>query len=91
MSKARLAPLVRRSDEDEALIYCGPDIGRVLKQYSVFIGPLPADAMEIIKKHPCVKKLLVPASQYHKVSTLVQTQGTIENYWFNRVFEEMGE
>ena len=91
MNKIQPYPLARRTDEDEALIYCGPDIGRVLKQYSIFIGPLPLDAMEIIKKHPCVKKLLFPASQYHKVSTLVQTAGTIENFWFNRVLEEMGE
>ena len=91
MSKIHTTPLSHRSDEDEALIYCGPDIGRVLKQYSVYIGSLPADAMEIIKKHPCVKKLLFPASQYHSVSTLVLTPGTIENFWFNRVLEEMGE
>ena len=90
MSKIQSTPLVRRTSEDEALIYCGPDIGRILKQYSVFIGPLPADALDIIKKHPCVKKMLFPASEYHKVGTLVHTPGTIENYWFNKVLEEMG-
>jgi hypothetical protein len=82
-------PIARRSESDEAIIYCGPSIGRVLKQYAVFTGNLSLEVRELVKKHPCVKKLLIPVSRITKVKMAVQTQGTLEYQWFQIINQEV--
>ncbi|MDR1912962.1 MAG: hypothetical protein LBQ68_00560 [Clostridiales bacterium] len=82
-------PLSKHNETDEALIYCGPSIGRVLKQNAVFIGVLPQNVLDVVKKHPCIKKLLVPASQLATINMALITPGTVENMWFVRISREM--
>jgi len=81
--------LTRRKETDEAIIYCGPNIGRVLRQYAVFIGPPPEIALDIIKKHPSIRKMIVPVSQLPKFKAALLTPGTVENLWFNKIYNEL--
>ncbi|MDR2648825.1 MAG: hypothetical protein LBB94_03800 [Clostridiales bacterium] len=81
--------LSRRRESDEALIYCGPSIDRVLKQYAVYSGPLPKIALDVIKKHPCIKKMFIPVSRLPAVKIALMTPGTVENLWFNKIYREL--
>lgn len=46
--------------EAATVVYCGPTIPGVAKQFTVFQGGLPAPLAEAIKKTPAMGELIIP-------------------------------
>lgn len=84
MSKVAKAP----SQEQERLIYCGPNIpGGVLQRYTVYKGGLPAHLGDLFAKCPAIKRLFVPVTDLAQAESAIATKGTPENAYFNEVLQ----
>lgn len=46
------------------VVYCGPTVRGVAKQYTVFSGGIPEALEDFSERHPEVKALLVPVEQF---------------------------
>ena len=60
------------------VVYCGPTVRGVAKQYTVFSGGIPEALEDFSERHPEVKALLVPVEQFAETRRKMETAGTAE-------------
>ena len=48
------------AQKPEAIVYCGPSVRGIAKQYTVYHGRLPAQLVTFLAKHPAAQSLCVP-------------------------------
>lgn len=44
----------------QTVVYCGPTLPGVAKQYTVYKGALPEQLTAAIKKEPAIRELIIP-------------------------------
>jgi hypothetical protein len=74
---------------DGILVYCGPSVRYVARQYTVFAGEIPAALAEFIRKHPAAGALLVPVEKFAETRRKLETKGTAEAVLYNKVKSEL--
>lgn len=62
--KAAVSPV-----QVEAVVYCGPTVKNVVKQFTVYSDPnaLPDDLTDFLNKIPTAKGMLIPVSRFAQV------------------------
>lgn len=70
---------------NDTVVYCGPDIRNVVKQFTVFQGDLPVMVKDQIDKTPLIGKLVVPVTELSRMRKSMVETGTPENIWYNKI------
>ena len=50
----------KNSAPTQTVVYCGPTLPGVAKQYTVYKGALPEQLTAAIKKEPAIRELIIP-------------------------------
>lgn len=74
---------------DSPLVYCGPTVRGVAKQYTVFAGGIPQVLADFITKHPAAKGLVVPTNKFAETRKKVETAGTAEAILYQKIKREL--
>lgn len=73
----------------DALVYCGPSVRGVAKQYTVFSGGLPREVEEFREKHPLINDLIVPVEDFPEMRKKIETPGTRESLVYRNIKSEI--
>lgn len=76
---------------EKAVVYCGPSIYRVARQYTVFIehdGRLPTYLEDFIAQYPITRKLIIPIDDFAAFDGRLRTHGTEEANWYEQLRNE---
>ena len=86
MSTKKVLPKTAAKEPDH-VIYCGPSLPARygLRQYTVFLGPLPGHVQQLIEKCPAIKALMVPVAELAAVKTAMQKVGSVEAVMYNEI------
>ena len=71
------------------VVYCGPTVRGVAKQYTVFSGGIPEALEDFSERHPEVKALLVPVEQFAETRRQMETAGTAEAILYHKIKSEL--
>ena len=63
----------------KGIVYCGPSVKNVVRQYTVFEGGVTPMLNEFLDAHPIAKAFLVPVDDFAGFRVRVETRGTREN------------
>lgn len=74
---------------EKSVVYCGPSIRGVVRQYTVFTGDIPELLAGFIKEHPVANALIVPTERFAEVRSKVETAGTAEAILFKQIKAEI--
>mgnify|MGYP005760732761 CR=1 FL=1 len=75
--------------ENGKLVYCGPTVRGVAKQYTVFSGGMPRELEEFIQKHPEAAALVVRVEHFAQTRKRVETAGTAEAMLYRKIKSEL--
>jgi len=53
--------------EPETVVYCGPTVRGVTRQYTPFIGGVPQSVKDFVAKYPIAAGLVVPLERFAQV------------------------
>ena len=74
---------------EKSVVYCGPSIRGVVRQYTVFTGDIPELLAGFIKEHPIANALIVPTERFAEVRSRIETAGTAEAILFKQIKAEI--
>lgn len=72
-----------------AMVWCGPSVRNVVRQYTVFSGGVPEVLEQLLEAHPAAKSLLVPVDRFAQTRRALETKGTAEAVIYNKVKSEL--
>lgn len=75
--------------EHEKVVYCGPTVRGVAKQYTVYAGGMPQELEDFIKKHPEAAALVVPVERFAQTRKRMETAGTAEAILYRKIKSEL--
>ncbi len=75
--------------EKKTRVYCGPEIPRVAKQYTVYSDGLPEPLEQIAGKIPAIRVLIVPVKDLAETRKELQRQGSAMHNIFMKAKEEL--
>lgn len=73
----------------EVLVYCGPTVRGVAKQYTVYHGRLPAALVTFLAKHPAAQCLCVPLEAFAETRKGLNTKGSVQETLYRAVLKEL--
>lgn len=73
----------------EAVVYCGPSVRGIAKQYTVYNNGTPKALDDFIKAHPAAGNLLVPTKNFANMRRALEKKGSPENIIFESVKMEL--
>lgn len=76
-------------NEEKTLVYCGPSVRNVVRQYTVYTGTIPQVLAQFLDTHPAAQALLVSIERFAEVRTKLETKGTAEAVLYNKVKSEL--
>lgn len=71
------------------VVYCGPTVRGVAKQYTVYSGGMPRELEEFIQKHPEATALVVPVDHFAQTRKRIETAGTAEAMLYRKIKSEL--
>lgn len=70
----------------ETMVYCGPSIRNVARQYTVYSdGEMPEGLRGFLKKHPEAKGLVVPVERFAQCRRQLEKKGTAEAVLYAKI------
>lgn len=88
-----VAPAVKakpvKAAAPRTLVYCGPSVRNVVRQYTVFSGELPEALNSFLDKHPIARALLVPLDAFAETRSKLEVKGTAEAVLFAQIKNEL--
>lgn len=79
----------RVQKKPEVLVYCGPTVRGVAKQYTVYHGRLPAALVTFLAKHPAAQCLCVPLEDFAKTREGLNTKGSPQATLYKTILNEL--
>lgn len=76
-------------DNGEPLVYCGPSIKNVARQYTVYDGGVPDMLEKFFTEYPIARALLVPMSEFPQLREKLGNKATPENVIFRKIMSDM--
>lgn len=73
----------------EVLVYCGPSVRGVAKQYTVYYGRLPAALVTFLARHPAAQCLCVPLEEFAATRKGLNTKGSPQETLYKTVLNEL--
>lgn len=86
-AKAKKPISTEKSSDGKILVYCGPTIKGVAKQYTVYRDDAPSALKELLNARPALKGLLVEVGQFPEVRRKLGQKGTAEAILFEKLKE----
>ncbi len=71
------------------VVYCGPSIRGIARQYTVYTGPIPKDLEAYAKEHPTIRSLIVPTEKFAETRKKLESAGTPEALLYKKIKSEM--
>lgn len=71
------------------LVYCGPTVRGVAKQYTVYTGGAPAELEEFLRTHRAAERLLVPIEKFAETRRKLEKPGTAEAMVYRAIKSEL--
>lgn len=71
------------------MVYCGPSVRGVARQYNVYHEALPAPLKKFIKDHPAAKGLVVPLERFPETRRRLDSADSAESILFSKVKKEL--
>lgn len=71
------------------VVYCGPSVRGVARQYTVYAGDIPAALTDFIQAHPAARGLLVSVGRFAQVRSSLSRSGTAEAILFQKIKSEL--
>lgn len=71
--------------QKQPLVYCGPTVRGLVKQNTVFSGPIPGRLRDFLAAHPEAMALMVPLDHFAQTRRAVQITGTAESILFQKI------
>lgn len=66
-------------------MYIGPTVPGVVKRGTVFLDRLPEELVDVTKKMPGIKNLVVPIEEITKATQALKEPGSVEYVSYNKV------
>lgn len=73
----------------EVLVYCGPTVRGIAKQYTVYHGRLPAPLVTFLAKHPAAQCLCVPLDKFAETRAGLNTKGSTQATLYKTILNEL--
>lgn len=67
------------------VVYCGPTVRGVAKQFTVYSAGLPAALEAYMKEHPAARGLVVPLDKFAQTRENLRKQGTAEAILYEKL------
>lgn len=77
------------AQKPEVIVYCGPSVRGVAKQYTVYHGRLPAALVTFLAKHPAAQCLCVPLEDFAKTREGLNTKGSPQATLYKTILNEL--
>lgn len=71
------------------VVYCGPSVRGIVRQYTVFMGDIPDMLKDFIQDHPIAVSLIVPTDQFAQMRSKLETAGTAEAILYKQLKSEI--
>ena len=68
----------------EAVVYCGPTIKGVARQFTAYNNGLPVTLQGLVDKYPLLKNLIVPVEQFAEFKKELNTPDSAVNIIFKK-------
>jgi hypothetical protein len=90
-AEKKSAKAVEKSGTKERgkVVYCGPTVRGVAKQYTVYAGGMPQELEEFIQKHPAAAALVVPVDRFAQTRKRMENAGTAEAILYRKIKSEL--
>lgn len=79
----------RAAHKPETLVYCGPTVRGVAKQFTVYADKLPAALVTFLAKHPAAQSLCVPLDEFAETRKGLNTKGSVQEMLYRTVLKEL--
>lgn len=83
----RAAP--KKAAEGGTMVYCGPSVRGVARQYMVYYGAMPETLQAFAEQHKAVKGLIVPLERFAETRRNLEVKGTAETILYQKVKNEL--
>lgn len=77
------------TQKPEAIVYCGPSVRGIAKQYTVYHGRLPAQLVTFLAKHPAAQSLCVPLNEFAATRAGLNTKGSPQATLYKTILNEL--
>lgn len=71
------------------VVYCGPTVRGVAKQYTVYSRGIPDELVGFIQKYPEAAGLVVPVESFAQMRKKLEDSGTVEAILYRKIKTEM--
>lgn len=71
------------------VVYCGPSVKHLVRQYAVYSSGLPAPVAEFVEAHKAAKALTVPLERFAATRCALETPGTAEAILYAQLKKEL--
>ncbi len=71
------------------VVYCGPTVHGIARQYTSYSGGIPEALKEFIDLHPTIRGLIVPVERFAKTRRAIETNGTAESVLYQKIKSEI--
>lgn len=69
------------------MVYCGPTVRGVAKQFTVYSAGIPAALESYMKEHPAARGLTVPLEKFAQTRENLRKKGTAEAVLFEKLMK----
>ncbi len=73
----------------EVLVYCGPSVRGVAKQFTVYHEKLPAELVKFLARHPAAQTLCVPLEDFAATRAGLNTKGSVQDTLYKTILKEL--
>lgn len=77
------------AQKPEVIVYCGPSVRGIAKQYTVYHGRLPAQLVTFLAKHPAAQCLCVPLDKFAETRAGLHTKGSPQATLYKTILNEL--
>lgn len=82
-------PVPAVKEKKKALVWCGPTLRNIARQYTVYHGEAPEALKAFIKEHPAAKGMLVEIDKFAETRIKIEKPGTVEAILYNKIKKEI--
>lgn len=79
----------KRDAKTGPVVYCGPSVRGVARQYTVYARGIPAVLEAFIQAHPAAKGLVVNVERFAQIRSNLSRSGTAEAILFQKIKSEL--
>lgn len=75
----------KEETNEEPVVYCGPSIRNIVRQYTVFDDGIPETLRDFFDEKPIAKTMLIPLSRLAEMRSKLEDKGTPEAVLYRQI------